>query len=97
MSVDPLGMGKQLERDQVATREKIAGSIKPSVRHENAPQYSRSEVINEEGDQISRVETTQIEPHVEPLISHLNGTIWSDGVINAEKKTSFSTAAAESP
>lgn len=73
LSVDLEGTEGQFESDPVPIRENVDGSMRTSLRHENIIEYARMEIIRAEADQSASMDTTHMEPHLEPLTSHLNG------------------------
>lgn len=88
-SIDRKGVGKPLESDQMPIRKDVTASMRVFVGHKDAIEYSRVEVLEREGDQILRVSTSRMEPHVERLKSLLNRTSRLDGVVDVKMVETF--------
>lgn len=59
--------------------------MKSDVHKGEATDYARIEVISGEGDQISRVNASQLESHMEPLTGLLHGEIAFDGAFEGRE------------
>lgn len=46
--------------------------------------FARIEVISREGDQVMCQDTSNLEPHIDALTTHLKGTVGMDGDIEGE-------------
>lgn len=51
--------------------------------------FAQIEVVSGEGDQIPRVDASELEPHTEPLASHVHGKLVLDGVIEGQQDRLF--------
>lgn len=67
--------------DRIAVYKEQAGGLKPEVTRSGPIDYARVEVFSGGEDQISRVDTLEVEPRIEPLTSDVHEMLGLDGVI----------------
>lgn len=77
--------GNQVDSENFPVHKDITGGMKLGMEKGEAIDYARIEAVSGEGDQISRVDATQLESHIEPLTCHLHGEIGLDGVIEGSQ------------
>lgn len=78
LSLDWKGTGKESESSQMPMRQDGGVGGVRKFMGEDTIDYARIKVMSRQGDQISNVDSSNLKPYIEPLISRLDGTLGSD-------------------
>lgn len=64
-SVDQKRTGKNLESDHIFVRKEVTGRTRSDVGNGEAIEYAQIQAMIGEDEEISQVETTRLEPHMD--------------------------------
>lgn len=74
-SVERKWKEQQLESDQLPVCKEGTGRMKLDVDEGQTIEHARTEVLSLEGDRVSHVNISQLEPIIEPRTSHVPGAL----------------------